>query len=241
MLVAKLPEMTPAPSGSSRRGAPRLPADVRPFRVTDEQQARLLTDPRFQSTFRVFLAREATVSMASQETGSDMNAALYRVRTLAAAGLLEVVREEPRKGRPIKVYRSSHDAYFIPYQATPFASLEERLLAQMLPELRQRVAIQARRMQRDGREGQQFFRDESGETWLVGARDEGSVPSLTEPGHVVATDFVTDLSLSEEQARELQGTLIGLLRAYPQGKREAKGSSGHRQYRLVAALLPLEE
>lgn len=233
--------MTPLPSGSPPRDAPRPPPGVRPFRVTDEQQARLLTDTRFQSTFRVFLAREATVSMATQETGSDMNATLYRVRTLAAAGLLEVVREEPRKGRPIKVYRSSHDAYFIPYQATPFASLEERLLAQMLPELRQRVAIQARRMQRDGREGQQFFRDERGETWLVGARDEVSIPSLTEPGHIVATDFVTELSLTEEQARELQSTLIGLLQAYPQGRREAPSSGTKRAYRLVAALLPLEE
>ena len=49
--------------------------------------------------------------------GCSLNTMLYRIKTLLLrAGLLEVVREEPRKGRAVKIYRSVHDAYFIPFQ-----------------------------------------------------------------------------------------------------------------------------
>ncbi|MBW7916980.1 MAG: hypothetical protein H3C53_09915 [Trueperaceae bacterium] len=238
--------MTPPRSGSEEHAPPRLPAGADVHRVEDPTQARLLTDPRFLTTFRPFLARESTVSNAVAQTSVDMNATLYRVRTLLAAGLLTVCRVEPRRGRGVKVYRSTHDAYFVPYRSTPFASLEERLLAQALPELRERVAIVARRMRADGRDGQRLFRDDKGDTWVVGAASETSEVAWLDPAGRPGTDYWTDLDLTEAQARELQRTLVELLAAYPR----SAGSSGPtgraagarvRPYRLAVALVPLDD
>ncbi len=233
---------------------PRPPAEVVAHRVEDAAQARLLTDPRHLTTFRVFLAREATVTDAVEQTGVDMNATLYRIRNLLGAGLLEVVRVLPRKGRGIKVYRSQHDAYFVPYALTPFATLEERLLAQSLPELRERTAMLARRLQQDGREGQRLFRDETGDTWVMGARDEATEPAWPDPGSGVGTDYWTDLELTDEEAREVQAALLGLLNANsrapghaaadpPAGAagRERGASRRARPYRLLVAFVPLDD
>ena len=117
-----------ADQDSGRRAGRRKPwghsGEVRIQRVEDADQARLLTDSEAQMIFRPFLARELTASQAASETGRDLNAVLYRLRQFVAAGLVKVVREIKRAGRPIKVYRSTADAYFVPYEFTPFASLE---------------------------------------------------------------------------------------------------------------------
>ena len=81
-------------------GRPRADADA--FTVADPEQARLLSDPRFQAAMRPFLAREASASAAAAELGLDLNAMLYRIRLLLAAGLLRVVREEKRDGKLIR-------------------------------------------------------------------------------------------------------------------------------------------
>src|SRR5690606_27417944 len=143
--------------------------------------------------FRPFLARESSAGAAAAELGLDLNAMLYRIRVLLSAGLLRVVREEKRQGRPIKVYRSAHDAYFIPYDATPFADLEERLWQQQRPELRERVRIQARRLQQGGVFGQRLFRDEHGETWVQSAGAGDAEIDWLDPRRPAAIDYWTDL------------------------------------------------
>src|SRR5690606_28325481 len=130
-----------------RRPAPAPPEGVAFTTVTDPEQARLLNDADSKRLIPPLMshaptitaaARDLTVTAAARETGVDTNAVLYRVRQFLRAGLLKVVREVKRPGRPIKVYRSAHDAYFVPYELTPFASLEERMLAQLRPHLEER-------------------------------------------------------------------------------------------------------
>src|SRR5690554_4500150 len=96
--------------------------------VRDERQARLLLDPESLRFFRPFLARERTVSQAASEVKCAPSVMLYRVGTFLRANLLQIVRKEPRRGRPIKIYRSTHDEYFIPYALSPHATLEEAFL-----------------------------------------------------------------------------------------------------------------
>ncbi|NLG08437.1 MAG: helix-turn-helix domain-containing protein [Deinococcales bacterium] len=222
-------------------GRPRADADA--FTVADPEQARLLSDPRFQAAMRPFLAREASASAAAAELGLDLNAMLYRIRLLLAAGLLRVVREEKRQGRPIKVYRSVHDAYFVPYEATPFADLEERLWQQQLPELRELVRLQARLLRQGGRHGQRLFRDASGETWVQSAAAGDERIDWLDPSQPAALDFWTDLALDEAESREVQRRLYELLRTYSLDRRQGAGQglAGRKRYRLNVAFVPLEE
>lgn len=223
-----------------------MPDEQRLVTVEDPEQARLLSDPLFQAAFRPFLAREASASAAAAELGLDLNAMLYRIRVLRAAGLLRVAREEKRHGRPIKLYRSVHDAYFIPYYATPFADLEERLWQQQLPEARERVRVQARRLREGGIHGQRFFRDERGETWLQSAAAGGARLDWLDPTRAPAIDYWTDLALTDAEGRELQATLYGVLQRYAPASMHgavapAEHAVGRKRYRLNVALVPLDE
>lgn len=207
--------------------------------VTDPRQARLLSEPRFQAAFRQFLAREASATAAARELGLDLDAMLYRVRLLLGAGLLEVVRHQKRNGRPIKVYRSVHDEYFVPYDVTPFADLQERLWLQAEAELRQRVAIQARRLRASGASGQRLYRDEHGDTWSVSADEPGQLLDWLAPSRPAAIDYWTDMQLTEAQGRELQRLLFETLQRFT-----LAGAQDHtptKRYRLNVALLPLDE
>ncbi len=74
------------------------------------------------------MARECTVAKAAKELGLATNSLLYRVKRFQAAGLLEVVREEKRAGRAVKVYRSAADAFYVPFALTRAETLEALLL-----------------------------------------------------------------------------------------------------------------
>lgn len=108
--------------------------------VRDPNQAQLLTESRSKEFFKPFVARELTASQAAHEVGCELSAMLYRIRTFQAAGLLAVVRQEKRAGRPLKVYRAVADAFFIPFDLTPYADYEERLMEQLAPAWRQVLA-----------------------------------------------------------------------------------------------------
>ncbi len=218
----------------------RPPTGVSFHSVTDPEQARLLTDPDTQRLFRPFLARERTVSQVAAETGSDLNAVLYRVRQYLAAGLLRIVREEKRPGRPVKVYRSVHDAYFIPYEVTPFATLEERMLEQMLPAFRERIRIQARQIAQYGRIGQSLFRNERGEVWFASATDAALRTDWLDPRGGI--DFWAEVWLTQAEALELREVLYGALERF--GKRPVEGEEppepGLRRFHFSVATVPLD-
>lgn len=217
--------------------------------VTDPQQAKLLTDPKVLAYFRPFVARDATASSAAAELGVDLNTMLYRIRTLTAAGLLRIVREVPRKGRAVKVYRSVYEAYFIPYESTPFATLEERLIEQLSAEVRQRARVQAKRMEKQGVYGQRLYRNEAGEVWTDSAGSAGSELDWLTPGADVSIDYWTDVLLTETEAQDLRATLYDVLKRFEGRKRsshDAELPEGDPQreatlekYRLSVALLPL--
>ncbi len=225
----------PVPGSARDRGA----ADRAYHRVTNAEQARLLTEPAYDDAFRPFLARECSVGEAAAEAGLTLDAMLYRVRVLLKAGLLEVARVKPRAGRPIKLYRSVHDAYFIPYELTPFASLEERLWRQFMPELKERLAIQARRLRERGFDGQRLYRNDFGETFMESAPDALSPVDFLDSEREPALDFWTNVALTEQRAREVQRTLYDLWRRSQEP--EAEVGDGKRRYRLAVAFVPLDD
>ncbi|MGL4609998.1 MAG: hypothetical protein ACRCYY_09980 [Trueperaceae bacterium] len=104
-----------------------------------------------------------------------MDTLLYRVKTFVKAGLLNVIETQSRRGRSVKVYCSSGDEYYIPFEMTPFEDVEEffrrsRKANELI--LLPRIANALRQM---GREGRKIYRDDKGdEVWssFAGSMDD---------------------------------------------------------------------
>jgi hypothetical protein len=202
--------------------------------VRDPLQARLLTDPASFRFFEPFIDRDRTVSQAADEIGCRLDTMLYRVKTFLNAGLLAVSRLEKRAGRPIKHYRSSSSAYFVPFEVTPYAGLEERLKAGF--EARQEMLVKslARLLREHGWEGQRIFRSASGEVWTEGAADTARSFDPKDPMTPVVLDFSLTVHLSRDEAKALQLELSRLLERY----RDRESRPG-QAYTFGVALVPL--
>lgn len=96
--------------------------------ISNHEAAKTLTDAAMQHALTPFLNRECTVARAAQELGINPNTLLYRVNKLVGLGLLKLVRQERRTGKPIKVYRSSAAGFFVPFEFTPAETLEAMLM-----------------------------------------------------------------------------------------------------------------
>ena len=200
-------------------------------RVEDGRQAQLLTDPKSKAFFKPFLAQERSASQAAEIVGCPLTTMHYRVTRFLEAGLLEIRREEKRKGRAVKFYRSVHDAYFIPFNLTPYATLEERLEAQAAPLFANLLRAYADAIRGSGRYGHHLFR--SGGAFCT----SDLLPELTLGGlPVVYSDMVT--TFREEDALDLGADLRDL---FGRGSALSADEKGARDYLLMVALLPLED
>ena len=99
--------------------------------VTTAEAARVLADPAERRFLNPFIRGDRTLSEAAGEVGLRLNAMHYRVKKLLRLDLIEIKREEPRRGRAVKVYRASADTFFAPFEVTPYTSLEA-LITEML-------------------------------------------------------------------------------------------------------------
>lgn len=201
--------------------------------VSDPEQARLLTDPRTKRYLAPFVARTRSLSQAAEEAGCALNTMHYRVNRFLDAGLLREVGVKRRAGRPIRLYRSSADAFVIPLEATSFADPEENLWKVLEPGFRTVARALARRYQQGGMFGQRLYRDERGVviTGFHGSLPESgaeSGPSAFDYGDIV-------ISLDDAAAARVATELFALFQgAYQQaGERE-------RSYLLQVAFVRVD-
>ncbi len=214
---AKLVQMTVSNSGSF-------------FTVTDTEQARLLTEPASKEFFKPFLAHERSAAEAAAIMRCSLNTMLYRIKTLLRAGLLEVVQEKQRKGRAVKIYRSAHDAYFIPFSVTPYATLEERLEVQAEPIFAGLIRSYAATLKQNERYGHHIFIGDNGAVWT-----SDLLPELTSAG-LPTIYFDAYGSLREDDARALGQELKSFReRVMRLGMRAEDGDA---TYFYMVALLP---
>jgi hypothetical protein len=207
------------------------PDSPSPHVVDDPTQARFLTDPAKKQFFVPFLARERRVAEAAGEVGCSVNRMLYQVRTLVDAGLLQMLREEPRAGRPVRVYRSVHDAYFEPFSATPYDTLEQRITVQGDPIWSGLVTAYADAMRHSRRHGHLLRR--AGET--VETTDE--LPDTTPSGQALFWSDSTIL-LRDADARRLGEEVRQWYEKARRLSSEARDDRTARRYLCLAALLP---
>ncbi|MFO7544058.1 MAG: hypothetical protein R6W77_01020 [Trueperaceae bacterium] len=211
-------------------------------RVDDLGQAGMLMDMEVRRYFEPFLAREKSVSEAAAEVGCDPSVMLYRVGRFVRAGLLRVVRERRRAGRAIKVYRSSHDAYLVPYASTAFATLEEAFAAGYEANARRVARLVARQFRQRSWDGYRLYRQPSGETWFEGAPDEDRMIDMTDLDRPPGLDYVIDVPLTEAEARQVQAMLVDILKRFGpiEERRERTDDKEHTPYMLSVAFVRAE-
>ena len=191
-------------------------------RVDDPAAAKLLTHEDYRAVLGAFLGHERSVSEAAQELRLGLDATLYRVRRLHHAGLLEVRSVQPRAGRAIKRYRAVHDAWFVPFEALPYADLEETFLQLHVAHAHAIARAAAKALRRSEWSGYRIERNEDGRLWMRGVRADGSGfgGAATDAG---ATDAMLELRLAPDDAWRLNRELTELVTRYTALDRSDEG------------------
>lgn len=65
------------------------------------------------------MKRDTTLNEAAKTLGMKLPLLAYYIDKFIKLGLLKVAHELPRKGRAIKVYKSTADEFFVPFHLTP--------------------------------------------------------------------------------------------------------------------------
>lgn len=212
------------------------------FRTVDDPVAgRLLSDPESLSFLEPFLARESSISAAAEALDRPLDAVRYRVKRFLAAGLVEVVREVPRAGRAIRIYRSVADGFVLPFHVTPYADLEERLRASLGSDVEKVARATARALREEGVEGRRIYRGTDGNVHQVAALPERWRPSP----HQAVEAFSREVELTPARARKLLADLYALVVDLG-GENDAEGGDGDggertsRTYHVAFQIAPIE-
>jgi hypothetical protein len=202
--------------------------------VREPAAAAFLTNPVTLRQLEPFLGQECTVGRAAAQTRDKPNTVLKRVRRLVALGLLEMVREVPRKGRAMKVYRTSAEIFFVPFEATSAESLEAALAQRegYWERLLRRSVVQAR-MADIGTWGTRIYRDARGRLQVQTAVTPERNYTMLDPDRPAVLSAWRDaVMLDFDDAKALQRELFALLKRYQQKR-------GAQRYIVHLALAPL--
>jgi hypothetical protein len=204
--------------------------------VEDNAVADLLTDPVTLHQLEPFLGRAVSVGQAARETGQKANTVLSRVRRMVEAGVLLECGSLPRRGRPIRLYRSSADAFFIPFDTTSAESLEAALAEResYWEKLLRENVVRARR-ERVGVWGTRIYRDGKGRLQIQTAlTPDRNFTTLDPDGPAVMSAWRDSVYLDFEDAKSLQRELFDLLKRYQQ-------KEGAQRYILRLGMAPIGE
>ena len=203
--------------------------------ITDATAADLLMNPYTLRQLAPFLGRECTVTQAAQETREKANTVLSRVHRFTTLGLLEVVREEKRKGRAVKVYRSTADVFFVPFEATTAETLEAMLQERdaYWETLLRRGVVRARG-EDVGTWGTRVYRDGAGRLQVQTAVTPTQNYTLLDAERpAVLSAWRDSVYLDFDDAKALQREMFDLLKRYHQ-------KVGAQRYIVRLGMAPLE-
>jgi hypothetical protein len=215
-------------------------------RVTDEAAAAFLVQDANRRFLRPFLEKATSVSEAAEELGETVESVYYRVRRMLELGIVEVTREEPRAGRPVKYYRSVGQGLFVPFAVTGAATIEEITMASnaQIDERFVRGQITAMReaFEDHGVWGYRLFRDAAGGVHFDYAPHDAPddfdlMEAVLAPTAPPVVSAWIGMPLQREDAKALQEELVELAARY-RAKASSEGANV-RYYLLRVALAPL--
>jgi predicted transcriptional regulator len=204
--------------------------------ISDRQLADILTDPQALRRLDPFLGRESSVGEAARLTGEKPNTVLSRVRRFEKLGLLEHTRSVPRQGRPVRLYRTTADAFFIPFDTTSAESLEAGLAERdhYWERMLRRNVVRARQQQ-VGSWGTRIYRDHRGVLQIqMAVSPERNYTNLEPSGPAVLSAWRDSVFLDFADAKNLQRELFELLLRYQR-------LGGAQRYIVRLGLAPVSE
>ena len=204
--------------------------------IRDSALADLLTNPAILKQLEPFLGQESSIGEAARLTGTKPNSMLARVNRWEKLGLLGVTRVKRRSGKPIRYYRTTADAWFIPFDTTSAESLEAGLGERdSYWEDRLRHSVVTAREQQVGTWGTRVYRDPRGRLqFQMAVSPERNWTSLSADQPAVLAAWRDGLYLDFDDAKQLQRELFDLLLRY-------QGKNGAQRYLLRLGLAPLAE
>ena len=181
---------------------------TRPLRIEAPDQVAVFLDSKRRRILVSFMGRERSLSEAAAALAIPLNLLAYHVGRLLRLGLLQVVREQKRAGRPIRYYRAAADSFLI-----PAAAMGRRVGDGLTAELRSAL---------------DRADPLSGASDMLVVLDEAGKPRLERRGGNLdadACEYWRVLTLDRDQARLLTRDLRALLRRY-----EGTPGRGKRPY-----------
>ena len=181
----------------------------------DLRAAAVFAAPRQRQLLLSLIDQERSLSQLSRLTETPLNLLHHHIRKLLRLGLVEIARQEARAGAPIKYYRATARAFFVPAElmdAEPGAGLNAQLRGLLDRSL-------ARALQ-----GVVYSHDGAGPRMRL--IKDADPPTL-------ATELWMELRLSAADAAALAGELRALLHRF-----EGRSRKPHRRYLIHAAIAP---
>jgi hypothetical protein len=185
-------------------------------RIADPRLVGIFLDSHIRRLLLAFVDRPLSIAAAARLLGEPIGRVHYHVTGLCRKGLLRVVREEKRAGRPVKYYRASAASFLVPLDL-----LDRSPGTGLAAELRAGLDDALLRSDEDGI----LFFTESGEprvSWFGQAGATGS-----------AGEFWQIVGLAEADVAALGKELRELMLKY-----EARSSPGGKSYLIHAAFAP---
>lgn len=174
-----------------------------------------------------FLRTEHTLGSAAKELEMPASTLAYYVGRFRKAGLLEVVRLEPRAGKPIPVYRATADQFDVPFHAMPPGRRDEFLHGSRRHVLAEFMTAMDRAVLAEHSSGIRITSHP-----VRGMQIELSPDDR--PANSPVTEWWGKVRLTDEQALELRDALEDLARKY--GNDEP--GPGRRTYITMFGLVP---
>lgn len=202
--------------------------------IHDASAADVLLNPQRLRLLEPFIGRECSVTQAARETQSKANTLLTQVRRFCRLGLLVISREVPRKGRAIKLYRSSADIFFVPYEASSAESLDGMMQERdSYWESQLRHGVVNARIEDVGTWGTRIYKDQRGRLQIQTAISPERNYTMLDPDRpAVLSAWRDNITLDFADAKALQMELYTLLQRYQQ-------KQGAQRYILRLGLAPI--
>ena len=201
--------------------------------VSNPIAADILVNTQTRKLIYPFLGRTKTVAVAAQELDMSTSALLYQVNKLLNLGILRIVREEPRAGRASKVYSTTSESFFVPFQTAKTETLEAYLqsIKHYYEQLLTTSVVQVMESMEDDW-GVKIYRSQDGKVHALMAVYPDKLMRLEEVEPAILDFYCPDLFLDFRDAKALQKELGEVFQKYMQ-----KG--GSQRYLWHAGLVPI--
>ena len=164
--------------------------------ITDPKAASVFASPRQRRILLSLIEDERSLGQLAERTEVPLNLLHHHIRKFIRLGLVNLAREQTRAGAPIKYYRATARAFFVPAELSDAKG--NTALTTRLRELLERNRAAAH-------QGTLYSHDGKGPRMRM----------VREPSHrASATEYWLDLQLTETEAKALADELHALLQRF---------------------------